>query len=107
MKNKARVLAISLVLLCTAACDVLDDPINLGPSVSGTVVDAVTLAPIEGATVSIAGRQATSATNGAYFISDISKGPQTLKATKQGYANYSEDVTIENGLVQKTIKMTK
>jgi hypothetical protein len=105
MKNAARVLALALVLVA-AACNGIG-PIDLGPSVSGTVVDATTLAPIDGATITIAGRQGASRFNGSYFIAEIPRGTQTLKATKDGYATFTEEVTIEDGLVQKTIKLTK
>ena len=106
MKNAALLLAFSLILL-PLGCDLANDPVNLGPSVSGTVLDAATLAPIEGATITIGGRQAASQTIGAYFVPDLPKGQQTLKVVKSGYATYSEDVTIENGLTQKTVKLAK
>lgn len=106
--NKIRaILAVSLLLLSTAACDNIDDPINLGPAVYGTVLEAGTNQAIDGATVSIANRQATSAANGNYYLADVASGTHTLRVTKPGYAEYSVEVTVDGGMVQKNVHLTK
>ena len=70
-------------------------------SISGTVYDKATNAPIAGAKVMAGGcmRSAMTADDGTYTISGLADGSYTVRAMKDGYkcATYPDAVVIENG----------
>ena len=70
-------------------------------SISGTVYDKKTNAPIAGAKVMAGGcmRSATTADDGTYTITGLADGSYTVKAMKSGYkcSTYPDPVVIENG----------
>ncbi len=69
----------------------LDD---LASSLAGVVTDA-DASPIEGATVSAAGRSATTDGAGAYTLSGLQSGAYTVTASADGYYN----ATVEGVVV--------
>lgn len=70
-------------------------------SISGTVYDKKTNAPIAGATVTAGGcsRSATTGNDGTYTITGLADGSYTVRAMKSGYlcATYPTPVVITNG----------
>lgn len=76
-------------------------------SVAGTVSDATSAVAIEGAVVTIGTFSDTSDATGAYLLSGITAGTQTVTATKTGYENYTSTVTVvADTTVPKNIAMT-
>ncbi|MCK9309396.1 MAG: choice-of-anchor J domain-containing protein, partial [Candidatus Cloacimonetes bacterium] len=67
-------------------------------NISGVVYKAGTSTPIQGATVSIVGRTYVTLANGAYSFTNVSAVLHTLTVTALGYADYSADVTIPEGV---------
>jgi len=65
-------------------------------SISGTVTDAANAAPLSGATVSYSGGSTTTDTNGNYSLTNVSPGTYTLTASKSGYSNKSQSVTVNS-----------
>jgi hypothetical protein len=63
-------------------------------TISGTVTDAATGAPIAGATVSYSGGSAITDGNGNYNFAAVSEGTYTLTASATGYQNQSGTVTL-------------
>ena len=106
MKN-ARVLLIGLVLLSLGCNNIGNGLTNIGPSVGGQVFDAATNQPVTGATVSVAGRMGQTAFNGVFYIPDVGRGAHVLKVTKEGYAEYSVEITINDSTVSKTIHLSR
>jgi len=68
-------------------------------SVSGFVTDNNSGAILDGVTVKAAGREITTGNDGAYEISDIEIGEETISALKPGYSNYSSKVNITEGQI--------
>lgn len=66
-------------------------------AVSGTITNSATGAAISGATVSVAGKTATSGYSGTYSISDVSAGTYTMTVTASGYQAWSGSVTVSSG----------
>lgn len=103
------VLTLGLVVIgigCGDDDDDDDDTIPQVGGIEGTVMDAETEAALEGATVtlqmdgaSIADVTATTDENGAYEMNDIDAGTYTITATLAGYAQGSQEVTVETDQV--------
>ncbi len=70
-------------------------------SISGTVLDAATEAPLVGAQVVVAGTQLGGQTNaqGRFLILNVPAGERTLQVFMLGYADGSETVTVTPGSV--------
>lgn len=88
-----------------------ETPPYSGTAVSGIVTDAVTGAPVSGATVTLMGASSASTTTsptGYYQFNDLNIGTTFISATASGYkASGSLDVTlVENGLARKDIALT-
>jgi uncharacterized protein (DUF2141 family) len=70
-------------------------------SISGTVYDASTNAPLAGVkvTAGCCGRYATTGDDGTYTIQNLADGSYTVKAMKSGYQckTYPTPVVIQNG----------
>ncbi|MEN6431058.1 MAG: discoidin domain-containing protein, partial [Coriobacteriales bacterium] len=77
---------------------VLDPDAPTTGGVAGKVTDSATGAAVSGATVSVAGKTATTASDGAYAISGIAGGTYTMTVSKTGYTTWSQPVTITNGV---------
>ena len=78
-------LALALYALSFAGCTDIDlDPIDLQYSVTGTVRNSATNAPLEGVKVTIAGRSAISAANGTYTVANLPKATLPYTAEKSG-----------------------
>jgi Carboxypeptidase regulatory-like domain len=107
--KSARVVLIALALLLIAGCNGagFDGITGIGPTVSGTVVDNQNGAPISGATLTIGGRMGTSNINGGYFLAEVPKGAQTLKVTAPGYKEYTQELVIDQGVANNTVRLTK
>lgn len=63
-------------------------------TVQGIVRNASNGQPIAGATISAGGRTATSASDGAYTLSDIPAGQQTLTASASGFITTQVMITV-------------
>ena len=66
-------------------------------SVAGRVINFITLAPISGATVSMAGQTVLSDVNGNFAMTGIAAGTYTLTVSATGYSDASSTVTIISG----------
>ncbi|HEX6069428.1 MAG TPA: SusC/RagA family TonB-linked outer membrane protein [Longimicrobiaceae bacterium] len=68
-------------------------------TVTGRVVDAATLQPLSGASVSVVGttRGSLSGSDGRYSITSVPDGSQQVRATMIGYAQQQQGVTVTNG----------
>ncbi len=76
-------------------------PTPSGGVIVGSVVDAVSTAPIAGATVSTdtGGYSATTDAAGSYTIADVAAGDYTVTASATGYDSSSQAVTVVAGAV--------
>jgi len=63
-------------------------------SVSGTVTDASSSAPIASAVVAVQGNSATTGADGRYSISGLTAGSAKLTARHQRYQDFSQMVTL-------------
>lgn len=84
---------VSLVFL-TTACDNLDNPLSGADGLPGIVVSAQTNAPLDKATVSVAGQTALTNESGRFFFFDIRRGEQIVTVTRAGYVPYEARVTV-------------
>jgi hypothetical protein len=67
-------------------------------TVRGTIVDAITSAPLAGVAVQVSGSgSVTTAADGSYQISNVGAGTKTLSASKSGYQSASATVTFTAG----------
>ncbi len=76
---------------------VLDPTAPTTGGVTGTVTHATTGAAVAGASVSIAGKIATTASDGTYTITGVAGGTYTMTVAAAGYTTWSGSVTITNG----------
>merc|ERR1719421_2668212 len=79
-------------------------PVSL---VSGTVKDAKYNSAIAGAKVQIQSLEATTDSVGQFSFSDAKAGQAILTATAENYADYREELKIEEGMSEISIKMVK
>jgi len=66
-------------------------------TISGTLTDALTAAPIAGATVSYSGGSSTTNANGQYSLAGVPPGTYSLTASATGYASQTASVTASAG----------
>ena len=83
--------------LLIASCGDSHDPETVG-SLSGMVRDAVTQAPLEGVTLTVAGRKRQSGSDGRYAIDSILAGTHQLSAEVAGYVSGTLDAEIRPGI---------
>jgi len=104
-----RLLIVSLLLMLTAACNRIKDPVSvdLGPSLSGRVYDAATRAPIAGVQVEVGERRTTSADSGAYYVVGVGRGMQPLTASKAGYATYTTGIIVDDAISPRDIYLER
>lgn len=88
--------SVTITAAGTATQNVSLTPVVTTGSVSGTVTKADGAA-LAGATVSIAGKTATTASNGTYSVTGIAAGTYTMTVSATGYANWSGSVVITAG----------
>jgi phosphatidylinositol-3-phosphatase len=67
-------------------------------SISGTVTDSVTQAPISGATVSYSGGSTTTNGSGGYTMTNVAPGTYTVTASATGYTSQSAQVSVTAGM---------
>lgn len=104
---RTRLAASLAILLIAAGCNGGDGLTDIGPSVSGQVVDAATGGPVAEATITIGGRMGTSAANGADYIADVPKGNHLLAVTKDGYTEYRQELAVEESISHQTIALVR
>jgi len=97
-----RLLALSIFLILLTACGGGGDGgdgsnVELG-SVEGTVTDLSTGYPIEGVTVKVGAKTATSGLDGVYAINDVEVGTRTVTASCSDYQSYSSTCSIIKGV---------
>jgi thermitase len=66
-------------------------------STSGTVIDAQTSQPIEGATIGCGARQAKTDSSGSYIIAGVPEGSCTVTVSAPGYHGASQGVSVAAG----------
>jgi len=66
-------------------------------TVSGFVTDNDSGAIVKNVTVKASGKETTTGGNGAYEIEDVNTGEITISASKTGYTDYSDKVTVSDG----------
>jgi hypothetical protein len=74
-------------------------------SLTGTVTDAVSNAPVSGAKVAVQGQSATTGADGKYTITGLTNGATTVTSQHQGHLNFSQSVTL-SGATTTNIAMT-
>lgn len=99
-------LLLPLLLLMTAACNNIGDSLSFGPSMSGLVRDAAN-APVDGATVSLAGHSTKSVADGKFFLFNLPRGAQTLTVEKSGYITYTATVTVTESSSETIIHLQR
>ncbi|MEZ4654393.1 MAG: SUMF1/EgtB/PvdO family nonheme iron enzyme [Candidatus Eisenbacteria bacterium] len=72
---------------------------------AGTVTDAATNDPIEGAEISIAGRSTSSAADGTYRLSTVPLGNFTLSASAEGYQDFESAYEVKSGSNRQDIPL--
>ncbi len=65
-------------------------------TISGTVIDAETLDPIAGATVTADGYETTTAGDGTYTLADLPVGSYTVTASATGYVSQSKSAEVSD-----------
>jgi hypothetical protein len=68
-------------------------------TVSGTVMDATTSAPIVGATVTLGSLSAVTNSSGSYSFDNVQSGTYTLTASDSGYQTESQSVNVTAGSI--------
>jgi hypothetical protein len=76
-------LALALYALSFLGCYEINNPVDMTYSVTGTVRDSSSNAPIEGVKVTIGGRSATTAANGTYIPWPTSRRRRSRSAQKR------------------------
>jgi hypothetical protein len=66
-------------------------------TVIGTVLDTSTNNPVDGASVSIGTYTVHTGADGAFTLSDVTPGSETLSIAATGYDNYSRSLTVVAG----------
>lgn len=66
-------------------------------TVSGRVVESATQEPVAGAAVSVSARNAVSGPDGRFSITGVPAGTQTVQATRIGYGQATQQVTVTAG----------
>src|SRR5438874_6847973 len=69
-------------------------------TITGTVTDAGTAAPLAGATVSYSGGSTTTNASGQYTLTSVPEGSYTLTASASGYTSQSRSVSVGPGATQ-------
>lgn len=98
---------VPLLLLLSFGCNNINNPVDLGPAVRGIVTDSATNATIAEARVTVGPRSGVTNPNGAYYIPDLPKGTHTFTVEKAGYVTYTAQVTVEDSLGEKLVKLVK
>ena len=112
MKKIISLKKIAALLMFSAlitSCEKTIDLIGYG-SITGVVVDASTLIPIEGANIvtNPSSVSVLSGIDGSFAINDVESGNVRVSATKPGYKSGSATVNVlDKKTVQVTITMTK
>jgi TonB-dependent starch-binding outer membrane protein SusC len=68
-----------------------------GGTVRGRITDESSQAPLQGATVRLAGQTAQTGADGAYLLTGVPAGSDTLRITMIGYAPVARPVTVSAG----------
>ena len=76
--------------------DISNEPPAPTISIFGIVLEKASELPLSGVKITIGDRETTTSVNGAYAISNITKGVQHLRAKLDGYASFDIDVYILN-----------
>ena len=100
-------LALALYALSFLGCYEIDNPVDMTYSVTGTVRDAATNAPIEGVKVTIGGRAATSVANGTFTVANLPKATLPLSAEKSGYTTATDFVVVDVLITQKNLSLQR
>src|ERR1051325_7512258 len=66
-------------------------------AIRGRVTNAATQQPLGGVTVTVGRRAAVTRSDGAYLVSDVPAGSDTVRARLIGYASATQPVTLAGG----------
>ena len=80
-------------------------PSGTTPSISGLVSDVISGAPVPGASVAIQEKTATTGSDGRYSIAGLTAALAALTVQRQGYTNFSQNVTI-SGTTTTNVPLT-
>jgi hypothetical protein len=100
-------LALALYALSFLGCYEINNPVDMTYSVTGTVRDSSSNAPIEGVKVTIGGRSATSTANGTYTVVNLPKATLPLSAEKSGYTTTTDFVAVDVIVTQKNLSLQR
>ena len=89
----------ALSVVANLACGDPNDPEPTTGSLSGQVRHAGTAAPLAGATVTVAGREGESGSDGRFEIDSIPAGIQPVTTTLTGFGTRTFDAEIRAGIV--------
>lgn len=94
------ILSISFIVVALTGCggsggdsEVISEPGAKG-GVAGTTADSSTGAVIPDVSVTIASNTVMSGADGSYALNNVSAGSKSITASKSGYTDYSDTVTI-------------
>jgi len=107
MKSHVRLLLALLTLTLFAACNNIDNPVDIGPVVYGRVVEQSTNTPVEGATVTLAGRSTQTNVHGGFGLMDLPRGAATLKVEKTGYDTHTESIQVGFDTTEKRVSLRR
>jgi Carboxypeptidase regulatory-like domain/Putative Ig domain len=82
-----------VILVAAVACGDANDPQPFG-SLVGVARDAASQAPLEGVTVTVAGREGQTAGDGSYEIDSVPTGTHEVTAERAGYVSDAFDAEI-------------
>ncbi len=90
-----RTLLVAVVALATGAvATAAQTPTG---TIAGQVVDAATRQPVDGAVIAADGRSALSDANGRFQLTGVPVGARTVRATRLGYAEATQTVSVTAG----------
>jgi len=85
----------SITVSANQTLSIVMTPTPVTYTLSGTIhTGSVTASDLAGATVSVAGKTATTASNGTFTISGVAAGTYTLAISATGYAPYTSSITL-------------
>lgn len=90
-------LVLTAMALLLAACS--SDPVDTTGSLSGTISDALSHAPLQGAAVTLSpsGRTTVTGADGQYQFSDVEQGSYDVSVSKADYVTDSKPATVVAG----------
>jgi hypothetical protein len=95
------------VVLLVSACNDTPGPLELVPTVTGTVTNSATGGPVAGAEVRIGDAATTTGANGRFELTDLATGTATLRCTAPGFVDFEADITVTSSSVTRDIGLAR